>query len=97
MGFMRYSLAIVAAGITHWAFFVQKSHKKWYTFLLAVLFIVFTVFTLDFTLTSALEGAPQAAMVSLLIFGLADVVLFVLWRVAPTIASKLSLKSKTKV
>ena len=85
----RYCISIVAALIVYWMFFKKGSHKKWCTCVFAVIFVAFTVFTLDFVITTILEGYFQGAMVALLLFGLVDLLIFVLWKFSPKIMEKI--------
>ena|GEM_PF-620029 len=88
MGFTRYFISFVAALIVYWMLIKKERVKKWYTCFLAVIFIIFTVFLLDFSATTFYEGEHQGAMVALLLFGLADLVIFALWKFSPNFAEK---------
>ncbi|MCL2007704.1 MAG: hypothetical protein FWG77_06415 [Treponema sp.] len=96
MGLVRYGISFIAVLIYHYMFNKKASHKKWYTCTLAVIFILFTIFTLDFTFTTVFEREPQAAFVSFLLFGIADLMIFAAWRFSPLIAEKLSKQSSIK-
>ena len=97
MGLMRYCIGAIAALIVYWMFFKKGSHKEWYTCVLAVIFIFFTMFTLDFVGTTFFEGEPQAGMVALLFFGLVDLVIFTVWKFSPKIAEKIGKGGKAAV
>ena len=94
MGILGFCLGLVALGLFYWMFIIEKTYKKWYTCVLAICFIAFTIFALSFVITSALEGVPQAAMVALLLFGIPDIVLFILWKASPRLAGMIGDKSK---
>jgi len=94
MGLARYCISIIAALIVYWMFFRKKSYKQWYTCVLAVVFVAFTVFTLDFVFTTLKEQYPQGAMVAFVLFGLVDLVIFALWKFSPNIAAKIGKGAK---
>ena len=94
MGLMRYGIGILCFLLAFWMFYDKKSHTKWYTCLLAVIFIAFTAFTLDFVITTFVEGFPQGAFVALLLFGLVNLALFVIWRESPRVAKLIKDKAK---
>jgi ABC-type transport system involved in cytochrome c biogenesis permease subunit len=78
MGVLGFFLGILASFMVYWLFIKEKSQQKWSICVLAVILIVWTVFLVDFAITSLIEGMPQAAAVSVLLFGIIEIFLFVL-------------------
>ncbi|HHV64300.1 MAG TPA: hypothetical protein GXX46_04410 [Peptococcaceae bacterium] len=95
MGILGFFLGVLTSVMVYWLFVKEKNYQKWHTCVLAIIFIAWTVFTVDFVITSLLEGMPQAAAVSALIFGIGEIILFVLMRRFSKI-SLISFKSETK-
>lgn len=78
MSILGFFLGVLASVMVYWLFIKGNSLKKWYTCVLAVAFIAWSVFSADFVLTSAIEGMPQAAAIAALLFGSVEIILFVL-------------------
>lgn len=93
MGFLGFFLGVLSTVMVYWLFIKEKSQKKWYTCILALVFIAWTVFSVDFVITSVIEGIPQAAAVSALLFGIVEIILFVFLKRFSSSSEKLKTKA----
>lgn len=78
MAYLGFFLGILTSVMFYWLFIKENCHKKWYTCVLAIVFIAWTLFSVDFVITTVMEGMPQAAMVAAVLLGIVEIVLLVL-------------------
>ena len=78
MAILGFILGVLTTGMVYWLFIREKNQQKWYTRILAIALIAWTIFAVSFVGTSIIEGVPQAAAVALLFFGIGEIILFVL-------------------
>jgi len=78
MAILGFILGVLTTGMVYWLFIREKNQQKWYTGVLAIALIAWTIFAVSFVGTSIIEGVPQAAAVALLFFGIGEIILFVL-------------------
>ncbi len=81
-----FSLGVITTLLVYGLIRLNRSHNfQWYTWILAVTTIFLIVFTIAWSVSSVLEGEPQAANMGLLVFGVPSLVLFgitkrILWK-----------------
>lgn len=77
MGILGFFLGVLTSIMVYWLFIKEKSQEKWYTCVLAIIFISWTIFSVDFVVTTVIEGILQAAVVAGVLFGIVEIVLFI--------------------